>query len=247
MGKLYLGTSGFSYRHWRSVFYPNSLPPRQWLEFYSRHFNSLEINSSFYRLPAAATLQNWYRQTPVNFRFSIKAPRLLTHYYRLKIGNASWKQFWARMSLLKEKLAVILWQLPLNLPRQEERLRLFLQQFSGLARFAFEFRHSSWFNDKIYSILRHYQAALVWHDNQILPQPPAVQTANFIYIRFHGVETLYNYRYSQKQLALWAKTIKGQLEKGDIFAYFNNDPDAFAIKNAHQLQSLSAHKLPEIK
>ncbi len=238
MKRLYLGTSGFSYQDWRGRFYPQKLAPRQWLEFYSRTFKSLEINSSFYRLPAKTTFQNWRQQVPANFRFAIKAPRRLTHYRRLNIDDELWQWFWPQVSLLKNKLAVILWQLPANFTVQEERLGQFLRQFAGPIRFAFEFRHSSWFNNRIYKILERYQAAFVWHDNEILAQPPQIATANFVYIRFHGVEALYNYEYGHEQLGRWAKIISRQLKGRDVFAYFNNDPGGGAIKNARYLQQL---------
>ncbi len=238
MGQLYLGTSGFSYADWRGKFYPRELSPRQWLEFYSQQFNSLEINSTFYHLPRRATFANWYRRTPVDFRFAIKAPRRLTHFHRFNIDPPLWQWFWQAVQPLREKLAVILWQLPPSFQLNFNRLQQFLDRYAQTARFAFEFRHPSWFQPPVYQLLRQHNASLVWHDAQAFPQPPRQPTADFVYLRFHGVEILYNYEYSRGQLAAWAEIIRQQLERRDVFAYFNNDPDAFAPKNARELANL---------
>ncbi len=236
MNPVWLGSSGFSYPDWRGEFYPTNLSPRQYLPYYARYFNSVEINSSFYRLPRETTWQHWFQQTPANFRFMIKAPRLFSHYTRLQINHPVWQKFRANLAILKQKLAGVLFQLPASFPANRQRLRNFLQQTRGqFPRLAFEFRHPSWFQPKIITLLQQFQAGLVWHDCQLFPQPPRIISGNFLYLRFHGVEILYNYEYSPAQLENWAKIIKKYRLRYPIFAYFNNDPGAAAIRNARQL------------
>jgi len=239
MSKLYIGTSGFSYRDWIDKFYPDDLPSTQWLEYYSQHFKTVELNSTFYRLPGDKTFINWKKRTPKDFIFSVKANQYLTHWHRLKVTCEDCKIFEQKVSLLGEKLGVILFQLPPSMKKDADRLAKFLKQFKTPARFAFEFRHPSWFDKEIYKILKAFNCAMVFHDAQQWPPPPFEITADFIYIRFHGVEAVYNYEYSKDQLENWQLKIGNWLhQKLDIFAYFNNDVDCFAVKNAKELIEL---------
>jgi len=239
MEKFYLGTSGFSYRDWIDKFYPDDLPSSQWLEYYSQHFKTVELNNTFYRLPREKTFINWKKRTPDGFSFAVKAHQRLTHWKRLNINQEIWSWFWSRVSLLGEKLAVILFQLPPSMKKDADRLAKFLEQSKTPVRFAFEFRHPSWFDKEIYKILRAFNCAMVFHDAQQWPPPPFKTTADFVYIRFHGVEATYNYEYSKNQLENWKLKIENWLrQKLDIFAYFNNDVDCFAVKNAKELIEL---------
>lgn len=236
MANLWVGTSGFSYRDWIGKFYPEDLPSSNWLEYYSQHFLTLELNNTFYRLPRQQTFINWAKRVPANFLFSVKANQRLTHLKKLKIEPEDWENFWAKVANLGKKLGVILFQLPPSFGKDTARLTLFLQKYKMPVRFAFEFRHPSWFDKEIFALLKAFNCALVFHDARRWPIPPYQPTADFVYLRFHGVETLFNYEYSTDQLKTWAKRIKGWLAKGlDVFAYFNNDVDAFAVKNARQL------------
>ncbi len=237
--KLLIGTAGFSYRDWIGKFYPEDLPSNQWLEYYSQHFQTLELNNTFYRLPAEKTFINWRRRTPGGFSFAVKAHQRLTHWKRLNVDQEIWSWFWSKVTLLGEKLAAILFQLPPSMKKDAVRLVKFLEQFKTPVRFAFEFRHQSWFDQEVYQILKAFNCALVFHDAQRWPSPPFEITADFVYLRFHGVETLYNYYYSQEQLNNWKLKIENWLNSGlDVFAYFNNDIDAYAVENAFQLISL---------
>ena len=239
MAKFWLGTSGFSYRDWIGRFYPEDLPSTQWLEYYSQHFQTLELNNTFYRLPQEKTFINWRRRTPDSFVFAVKAHQRLTHWKRLEINQELWSWFWSRVCLLEDKLAVILFQLPPSMKQDLNRLTSFLTQFKPPVRLAFEFRHSSWFNSATYQVLKSFNCALVFHDAQRWPAPPLEIMADFVYIRFHGVETLYNYYYSSEQLDNWKLKIKNWLKQGlDVFAYFNNDVDGYAVKNAQELLEL---------
>lgn len=239
MAKLFLGTSGFSYRDWIGEFYPEDLLSNQWLEYYSEHFKTLELNSTFYRLFPEKTFFNWKKRVPDNFVFSFKANQRITHFRRLNIDDEIWQWFYQRVCLLENKLGVILFQLPPSMRKDEEKLLRFLKRFKAQTRFAFEFRHSSWFDNEIFRIMKAFNCSFVFHDAQKWAQPPFEITADFAYIRLHGVEEAYNYCYSQDQLKQWAERINRWLKQGlDVFAYFNNDVDCFAVKNAKELLEL---------
>jgi uncharacterized protein YecE (DUF72 family) len=238
MNKLLIGTSGFSYNHWTDVFYPQDLASDKRLNYYSQHFNTVEINSSFYRIPRQTTLAKWQKQVSKDFVFSIKAYQGTTHWKKLNLPAKYWPSFWESVKTLPS-LGVILVQLPPNWQANADRLTAFLNKHKTKIRFAFEFRHQTWFRKEILRILKAFNCALVFHDCQQWPIPPHQLTADFVYLRFHGVEAAYNYQYSQQQIEDWAKKIKIWQKQGlDIFAYFNNDVDGLAVKNANQLKQM---------
>ena len=235
---IYIGTSGFSYHHWVKNFYPKDVLQKDWLEFYAKHFNTVEINSSFYRLPDKKTFQAWHDKTPKDFTFSIKGSRYITHTKRLFIEKDSVNLLMERTGSLGKKLKVVLWQLPSGLKVDSERLENFLELLKSYGcRFAFEFRHESWFCEEIYEALRKYNAALVIADSPNFPRFE-VQTTDFSYIRFHGRKSLYSSKYSSCEMRAWSEKIAKLSKKGDVFAYFNNDSNAFAVKNAIELQKM---------
>lgn len=239
MKNLFIGTSGFSYKDWIENFYPLDLASNQWLEYYSRNFKTLELNSPFYRLPSEKTFLNWKKRTPKDFLFSLKANQRITHLKRINIDSQIWRWFWERASLLGEKLGVILFQLPPQFKKDAQRLEVFLKNCRVKVPFAFEFRHQSWFDEGIFKMLKTFNSALVFHDAQKWPRPPEKITSDFVYLRFHGVEVAYNYCYLKKELEQWAKKIKKWLKSGfKVFAFFNNDVDCFAVKNARELLEL---------
>ncbi len=236
--KTYVGTSGFSYHHWAEIFYPHDVRRSDWLEYYAKHFNSVEINSSFYRLPQEKTFENWRGKTPEGFVFSIKGSRFITHTKRLLIQQDSVDLFMQRAKGLDEKLKVILWQFPPSFKSQPDRLANFLRLLRHYDyRYAFEFRHESWFTGEVYEILTKYNAALVTADSPDFSKAE-VQTADFSYIRFHGGKYLYKSNYSPDEMKEWSKKIEKLSKSGDVFAYFNNDANAFAAKNAIELKRL---------
>ncbi len=239
MAKLWIGTSGFFYPDWLGNFYPEDIASDHWLEHYAKHFKTVELNNSFYRLPQVKTLSNWYQKVPDDFLFSVKANQAITHFRKLKVVQEKWQPFFSRTILLKEKLGAILFQLPPNFKKNALRLEEFLKTFKSSARFAFEFRDKSWFDEEVFEILKAFNCSLVLHDSLELACPPLATTADFVYLRLHGVETLYNYEYSLDQLRKWANKIKSWLRQDrDVFCYFNNDIDAFAVKNAKELLEL---------
>jgi uncharacterized protein YecE (DUF72 family) len=242
-GKLYIGTSGWVYPHWQDIFYPKNLAPKDKLKYFSRHFKTAEINFSFYHLPLSKTYQKWYRETPADFLFAVKASRFITHIKRLKRVKMAWKTFLENSLHLKEKLGPILFQFPSNFKADKEnikRLKDFLKILQSSSqkdlKFAFEFRHSSWCNQKIYNLLKKYRAAWVIADSPRYPRAEVV-TTNFVYIRMHGGKTLYSSNYSIKELKEWAKKIKKYANQSlNVYVYFNNDAKGYALKNAKTLK-----------
>ncbi len=231
----YIGTSGWHYEHWRGLFYPEELPKARWLEFYARHFATVEINSSFYRLPSENAYAGWYESSPAGFTFAVKVSRYITHIKRLKDTGEAVDKFIKRARGLKEKLGPLLYQLPPNMHRNDEVLEAFLAALPRGFKHVFEFRHQSWFEDGVLETLHKYNAGFCVFDMPFLDCPVAA-TADFAYIRFHGSTALYSSNYSDKELAHWAEKIK-ELAGGlkAAYVYFNNDAEAFAIKNATTL------------
>jgi len=250
-GNLYIGTSGWIYSDWVGVFYPENLPPKDKLKYFSKHFKTAEINYSFYHLPRPSTYQNWYNQTSPDFIFAVKASRFITHIKRLKGVRAAWKKFLENALELKEKLGPILFQFPPSFqatPENIERLESFLQTTTLDAkryklRFALEFRHQSWCNNNIYKLLRKYNAAWVIADSPRYPKAE-ILTADFTYIRMHGSQVLFASKYSEQELRALATKIKKWLKSGDVFVYFNNDAYGYAVENAKSLLRLCHHIPP---
>jgi len=242
MGKLYIGTSGWIYRHWDETFYSNKLSSSEKLNFYSKHFNTAEINYSFYHLPRPSTYQNWYNQTPADFIFAVKASRFITHIKKLQKIEEIWKQFLGNALNLKEKLGPILFQFPPSFKATKENIKR-LENFLKLItihrlRFAFEFRHNSWCNKKTYQLLKKYNVAWAIADSPSWPKAEIV-TADFVYIRMHGSKVLFSSKYTKRELEDLAQKIKNWLkEEKDVYCYFNNDAYVYAIKNAKELLKL---------
>lgn len=241
MAKVYVGTSGFSYSHWeKGVFYPDDLPKSKQLEYYSEHFDTVELNSPFYRLPSPQAFSNWTKRVNRDFIFSVKVSRYITHLKRLKDCHEEWKTFLERSVNLKSKLGPFLFQLPasfkLDLTLFKDFVELLLKYDDKKYLFAFEFRNESWFDEKIYRFLRDYENITICSaDSSRWPLNLEI-TGRFAYIRMHGGQILYGSNYSDKELSIWAKRINKWLSKGlDVYCYFNNDFGGYAIKNAKEL------------
>lgn len=233
--KLYIGTSGWVYKHWYEVFYPEEVKSDGLLQFYSQHFKSVELNASFYHLPKPSVFKGWYNKTPKDFLFSVKASRYITHIKKLRDFEAGWTRFIEAAKELKEKLGPILFQLPPFLKANKEVLETALNVLPKGHKYAFEFRHESWFVTEIYDILKKYNIALVVADSPDFPLKKEI-TADFIYLRFHGSKSLYGSKYTDEELNSWAKDIKAWQKQGiDVYAYFNNDAEGYAVENAKQL------------
>jgi uncharacterized protein YecE (DUF72 family) len=239
MGKLlFIGTSGWNYPHWADgVFYPEGLSQSKWLEYYVKFFNSVELNVTFYRLIQKKTCENWYKRTPKDFYFVAKGSRFITHIKKLKAPVESLNLFIKNVIELKEKLACILWQFPPSYKKDLKRLESFLKLLNKIKiRQAFEFRNESWFDKEVYGLFRKYNACLcIAHS----PRFPCVRvvTSDFLYLRFHGAESLYASNYSEKELRGWTRFARKSETKA-IFAYFNNDAYGYAAKNALRFREL---------
>lgn len=236
---IFIGTSGWSYGHWQKRFYPVDLPERNWLEFYSRDFQTVEINSSFYHLPKLQTFTNWRSKTSKDFIFAVKASRFITHIKKLKNCHQPWQRFIENAKNLREKLGPILFQLPPSFKADPKRLENFLKILSKKYQYVLEPRNESWFNPKIYEILKKYKVSLCFISAPDFPWQEII-TSNFIYIRMHGAKSLYNSKYSSRELKKLAQKIKNwQAKKLPVYVYFNNDDRAHAIFNAKELIKLT--------
>ena len=233
--KYHIGTSGWVYPHWRNVFYPPKLPQSKWLEFYTRHFHTVELNNSFYRLPSEKAFSNWRDTSPESFIYAVKVSRFITHIKRLKEVEEPVQTFLSRARYLKEKLGPLLYQLPPNMHRNDERLEAFLSLLPRGLRHVVEFRHESWLDEGVFDILRRHNIGFCVFDMPGLACP-LMATADFAYIRFHGSSGLYFSCYSDEELEDWAQKISALGKDLDtVYIYFNNDAQGFAIKNAQTL------------
>jgi len=237
-GRIYLGTSGYAYHHWKKIFYPEDLSSRKWLDYYASRFNAVEINVTFYRDLSEKTITNWYRSVPDEFTFVLKAPRLITHLKRLRNVEEDARYFLQKALLLKEKLGCVLWQFPPGFkpdPGVVAGFFGFLGELSPGLRHAVELRNREAFSEAVYDSLRKVNVSLVCAHSARYPCH-IVQTADFSYFRFHGPGSLYNSCYSNEELDEWAVNILAASEKGDVFVFFNNDFSGFAIKNSLYLK-----------
>ena len=248
-GKMFVGTSGWSYEHWRDIFYPGDLPKKEHFNFYAGQFSTVELNATFYRLFPEKTFQNWRDKAPEGFLYAVKMWRWITHRKKLKQSDDDLRTFLSRALLLKEHLGPLLVQLPPSLQRDDETLRLFLKSLERVQqhlkqkfRVAVEFRHPDWLVEEVFRILAEAHVALCLADMPRL-QFPRVITSDFTYVRFHGRPRLYQSLYPQEQLTEWGDWLGELLMNGkDVFAYFNNDFNAHAVQNARQLQQILSVK-----
>jgi len=239
MPEASIGCSGFSYPHWKGTFYPEKLAQKKWLQHYCSVFSSVELNVTFYRLPASATFEKWYQETPPDFAFSLKGSRFITHVKRLLVTAESLDLFFNGAVRLKEKLKVVLWQFPPTFKINTERLADFLEKLRGYpARNALEFRHESWITSDVIEICKEHNAGLCMADWPVFIDNLPV-TADFVYIRRHGEGGNYDTCYSQAELKKDAERIKSYVKSGkDVFIYFNNDAFSYAPLNAKKLMDL---------
>jgi uncharacterized protein YecE (DUF72 family) len=215
------------------------LPASRWLEHYAQFFDTVEVNATFYRLPRRSSVARWIEQTPPEFTFAIKASRYLTHIKRLNDLGPGLDRFYACVEPLlgSPKLGPILWQLPPNFKRDDERLARALERLPTAQRHAFEFRDSSWFHEDVYALLREHRVALVIGDR---PEVHAFQshelTTDFTFVRFHAGARGARGNYSESELEEWARRFESWSEQVAIWAYFNNDWEGFAPRNASWLK-----------
>ncbi len=238
---IYIGTSGWSYGHWDGVLYPDGTPPGARLGYYVQRFGTAELNSSFYRWPPSARFAGWRRRLPIGFQLSVKAPRGLTHAKRLYAPESWLARIAASWHELAEKRAVLLVQLPPGLARDDDRLKYFLRLVPPWVRLAVEFRHPSWHDDGVFTLLESHQAGYCVMSGAHLPCLLRV-TSSFAYVRLHGPDDQYLYAgsYPDADIAWWADRLREWVGAGkDVFAYFNNDGYGHAVRNAARLKELT--------
>jgi uncharacterized protein YecE (DUF72 family) len=233
-----IGCSGWNYAHWRERVYPKGLPQRGWLEHYAALFDTVEVNTTFYRLPRREAVASWVEESPEGFLFTVKASRYLTHVKRLRDMDQGVARFYERIEPLvrSPKLGPVLWQLPPTFRRDDERLVGALDSLPA-GRHCFEFRHESWFVPETYARLREHGVALVIGDHPERPWQAQELTADWTFLRFHYGRRGRNGNYSERELDEWAKRIDGWRRRVEVFAYFNNDWEGYAVKNALGLQA----------
>ena len=237
--ELRIGCAGWNYDSWREAIYPKGVPKRLWLERYAETFDTVEVNSTFYGSPKRKTVEHWAEQVPDGFLFTCKMSRYVTHIKRLADSEAKnfkltegIKRFADALEPLREagKLGPILWQLPPNFPRDDKRLGDALEALPP-GRNAFEFRHASWFTQPVYDALAERDAALVIADEPETAFPRKV-VSSWTYLRFHRGSRGRRGNYAPSELETWRRRIAAWRSRSDVYAYFNNDWEAFAPRNA---------------
>jgi uncharacterized protein YecE (DUF72 family) len=234
--KLFIGTCGWNYKHWKENFYPKDIPQKSWLNFYSEKFNTVEINSSFYHLPKEKTFENWKKSVGKNFIYSVKASRYITHMKKLHDSEESVKTFLDRTKILNGKLGSILFQLPPYLQFDYDKLKNFLAILPRKNKITIEFRHKSWWNEDTYKLLEKYNIAFCIYELGEKVSPQKI-TADFAYIRLHGPGAKYKGNYHNQTFKKWIKKFKSWKVK-EIYCYFDNDEKGFAAKNALKLKEI---------
>ncbi len=214
--KLYVGTSGYSYKEWKGTFYPEDLPVDEMLRYYGEHFRTVEINNTFYRMPKASVLEAWAADVPADFKFVLKAPQRITHMQRLKGVDDSLAYVLETAGVLKNRLGPLLFQLPPNFKKDLARLRDFLSLLPTDRRVAMEFRHQTWFDDEVFDLLRRHRTALCIAEAEDDLQVPFVATADWGYLRLRRQD------YETKDLKAWAKRVNEQDWK-EVFVFFKHE------------------------
>jgi uncharacterized protein YecE (DUF72 family) len=233
-----IGCSGWIYKHWRGPFYPEKLPAKRWFAHYAESFDTVEINNSFYRLPKAETFDAWREQAPPGFCYAVKANRFLTQAKKLKDCEAPLARMMAPFRHLGERLGPILYQLPPRFRLNLERLESFLELAPKDVTNVFEFRDTSWYDDRVFAALERHGASFCAHDMPGL-ESPRVAVGPIAYLRFHGGQGKYWGRYPDDRLLDWADWIAAQARAGRaVWAYFNNDTEAAAIEDALTLKAM---------
>ncbi len=233
--RIFVGTSGWSYKSWEKTFYPREIPKTRHFDFYATQFHTVEINLTFYRLPTASMVEGWREKAPRGFVYAVKGSRFITHMKKLARLDGALAKFFDRLEPLHERVGVILWQLPPMLRRDVARLEHFLAQLPRTYSYAVEFRHPSWLDDDIFELLRRYRAAHVSLSSLGMPMNLTV-TSDLVYIRFHGLKGGAAHDYTRRELEPWAAHIRQQAHRGKrVYVYFNNDANVRAPANAKLL------------
>ena len=239
MIKLHVGTSGYSYKEWKGNFYPEKLPAKEMLSFYATRLKAVELNNTFYRLPQKSMVENWKEQVSADFRFSIKASQRITHFKRLKDVEDETKYLLDTVSVLEDRLGVVLFQLPPNMKKDLSRLETFLGCLPADVKAAFEFRHQTWMEDDVLELLKSKNHALVVSDTDDLPVTHIDRTADWGYLRLRRVE------YSEQNLNDWLKRIRDQ-DWNEAFVFFKHEDEGTGPKLAARFLHLAGETPPAV-
>jgi uncharacterized protein YecE (DUF72 family) len=235
MVRFHVGCSGFYYNHWKPDFYPEDLPKSKWFAYYCQHYNTLELNVTFYRFPKITTFESWYNKTPADFVFAVKAPRLITHYKQFNDTAEMMQGYYETMlEGLKEKLGTVLFQLPPRSAYTEDRLERILQTMDSRFNNVLEFRHPSWWNEGVYRLLSKHKICFCGMSHPDLPDE-IIQNSPIVYYRLHGVPELYKSPYTLDQLKSIVNEIDSNKKTRHAYIYFNNDIGGSAVRNATEM------------
>jgi uncharacterized protein YecE (DUF72 family) len=234
---VHVGCSGWQYKDWRGRLYPEGLAQSRWLGRYAERFDTVEVNSTFYRLASREAVGRWVEQTPADFLFACKASRYLTHMRRLRDVERGVERFYEGIEPLVEagKLGPVVWQLPERFERDDERLAGALQALPA-GRHCFEFRHASWFAEPVYALLREHDAALVIGDHPERPFQAHELTTSWTLLRLHYGARGRRGNYSAAEIDTWARRIAAWRARVEVLVYFNNDWEGLAVENAIALR-----------
>jgi uncharacterized protein YecE (DUF72 family) len=230
--KLYVGTSGYSYKEWKGSFYPEKIQAAEMLSYYAARLPAVELNNTFYRMPRTSVIESWKTQVPANFRFSVKATQSITHYRRLKDAGAQTKQMLETVSALEDRLGVVYFRLPEDMKKDVERLETFLKDLPADIPIAFDFRHPTWFDDEVFELLRRHNRVSCVSDTDERPADRIDKTADWGYLRLRRVN------YSAAELAEWMQRIRAQKWK-NVFVFFKHENEGTGPKLAAQFIKLS--------
>jgi uncharacterized protein YecE (DUF72 family) len=233
-----IGCSGWQYKHWRGDFYPVELPTSRWFDYYAARFDTVEINNTFYRLPATETFARWAERAPAGFLFAVKASRFLTHMKKLKDPEEPLARLFERMRPMRRHLGPVLYQLPPGWKLDLARLEHFLQALPKRAGHVLEFRDPSWYADTVSALLERYGVSRCLHDMKGSATGEE-RVGPLVYVRFHGASGTYSGAYPPDRLRRWAVWLNRQRRDGcEIYAYFNNDVGGHAPRDAVMLRRL---------
>jgi uncharacterized protein YecE (DUF72 family) len=233
-----IGTSGWTYKHWKGLFYPDDLPQNRWFEYYTKFFDTVELNATFYRLFPEKTFIGWKEKAPEGFRFAVKLWRWITHRKRLSNVAEDLSTFCRRAEKLEDSLGPVLIQLPPGLKWSSELFINFIECLPRNFLWTIEFRRQEWLNEAFCSMVRQHNIALAYADHPYVEIKPGEAFGPFIYLRFHGAAgDVYAGSYPDDELNAWADRIKNWIDQGkDVWVYFNNDLDGHAVRNAEYLK-----------
>jgi uncharacterized protein YecE (DUF72 family) len=239
MNQVYIGTSGWVYKEWQKHFYPEDVPAKRQFEFYATQFPTVEINATFYRLPTLKMVKGWRDKAPPGFVFAVKGSRFITHILKISGASKGLRKYFGRLKPMEKRVGPVLWQLPPFMKKDLKRLERFLKILPKNYCHAVEFRHESWYEgDETFDLLRQYKVAHVNLSSLRMPENFTV-TADFVYIRFHGLKDGAYHDYTRGELEPWARFLRKQTRAGkNVYAYFNNDLNVHAPDNAKMLMKM---------